>query len=99
MSRRITLDAVMSTGRTVAFPRRRVESSIPAGLRMEWLSGEGPDGLEFHMSAGAACGSPFLTVVWQRGDDRREEVVDMRELLADWLDAIDADGPTPKVRP
>jgi hypothetical protein len=93
--RQITLDPIMETPTEVKLPRRRVESLIPAGFRQLWSDGTYGD-LEFEVSSGAGLGSPWLTLLVKRdGATIAQEVVNLRELVPAWLDAVVADGPTP----
>jgi hypothetical protein len=41
---------------------KKVESSIPCGLRIEWACGEETDGKKrkFALAVGAGCGSPWM---------------------------------------
>jgi hypothetical protein len=69
---------------------------IAAGLRQHWSDGSYGD-LEFEVSSGAGLGSPWLTLLVKRdGKTIAQEVVDLRDLVPAWLDAILADGPTPE---
>lgn len=94
------LDPVMETPTTVTLPRKRVRSLIPCGYRQEFVSG-GDDEIEFSLDSGAGWGGVHITItVWKKIQDGREllahEVVDMRELIPSWVEAILSDGPTPK---
>lgn len=70
--------------RTDGFP------PIFAGFRTEWLSGEDPDtGAEFDMTAGAGCGSEYLTItVKVPGKPTVYEYVDITELMRHRVGAI-----------
>lgn len=57
--RRITLDPLQE----IVLPStwREVESTIPCGMRFEWVSGEDDEQNEFSLSVGAGVGSPWMT--------------------------------------
>lgn len=85
--RRITLDAVLEP-HDVVLKARRVESSLSAGFRMDWLSGSA-DGVEVNLSCGAGCGSPYMVLsVSKDGDTVGEEIVDMRDVVQTWAASI-----------
>jgi hypothetical protein len=90
--RRITLDPIMETPTEVKLPRRRVESLIAAGFRESMVNGDYGD-LEWDICMG--MGGHLTLMVKRGGSTIAEEIVDMRELVPAWLDAVVADGPTP----
>ena len=99
--RRITLDPIMERD-PLTVEVRRVENSLPAGLRQPWISGTGDDhgggSVHFDLSCGAGVGSPYMILAVQpKGGERIEEVIDMRDVLNDWVKAAIAAGPDPKV--
>jgi hypothetical protein len=96
--RPITLDPFWTTVLTVK--PKRVENSLGAGLRVEWLSAEGSPDSEWesmHVSCGGGFGSPWLTMtVTMRDGTSRDEVLDGRTLVQSWFEAVLAGGATPK---
>lgn len=101
-SRKITLDAVMPEY-ALGVLARRVESTLPAGLRQVFLEAEPmneDDAMESAtITAGAGLGSPYLTCeVKMRDGSRREEIIDMRKVAQAWIAAIIEAGPTPEVK-
>lgn len=103
--REITLDPIIEV-KPLEFPRRRVESTVPAGFRVDWMSGTTEyDGqtYRFEMTAGAGVGSPYLTLkvalVHPHGHPGpadeviAHEVADMGEVCKAWVFAVlDGDG-------
>lgn len=98
--RRVTLDSVMPR-EPLPLPVRRVETTLPAGLRSNWIDGEeddpnGPVG-HFSLTAGAGVGSPWLILsITLRDGSTISEVVDMRTVVSTWIAAALAAGPTPE---
>lgn len=93
--RPMTLDPVMER-ESILLPVVRVESSMAAGWRMDWLSASTPEGVEITLTAGAGVGSPYLVLMIthpELGDI--EEVVDMRVVVQDWVTAAISAGRTP----
>lgn len=84
-SRRLSLDPLAE--HDVVMHARKVESSIEAGFRVQWLSGESDD-VKAELCAGAGFGSPYMTLSLDIGDKHVEEVVDMRDVLPRWVDAV-----------
>src|SRR3954470_13911188 len=98
--REMSLDGVPMKGmKRIMLPRRRVETALAAGFRVDWLDGkatvDGSD-VEFDLTAGAGVGSPYLILTVKVDGDRREEIVDMAEVVRKWVAAVLAEGPTPK---
>lgn len=96
--RRITLDPIMDR-EPLTLPVRRVENSLPAGLRMGWMSGgEEDDPYEVDLACGAGFGSPWLILSIRHKDlGPIDEVVDMREVVNAWVKAAIEAGASPKV--
>lgn len=86
--RRLTLDPVMERAPLTVQPVR-VESSMPAGFRQEWLSGSyDQDGETRGFVLMSGVGSPYLILSVDLDDGREvEEIVDMREVLRTWIDS------------
>lgn len=80
--RRITLDPIAEPI-IVETEVREVESTIPAGFRIEWISGS-HEGVDFDLSAGAGVGSKYLTI--RVGD--RYWVVDMELWFTEFLNRV-----------
>jgi len=98
--RRITLDPIMER-EPLPLPVRRVENSIPCGFRMGWLDAEDDDPKspvqEITLTAGAGCGSPWLVLtITMRDGSRIAEVVNMADVVPDWVAAALAAGPSPE---
>lgn len=98
--RKVTLDSVIDRA-PLQLPVRRVESSLAAGFRTDWLSGtasDSPDNVvEFRLTSGAGVGSPYMTLVIDHPTlGTIEEVVDMRDALQVWMKSAIAAGATPK---
>lgn len=95
--RRITLDPVMER-EPLAMPVRRVENSMPAGFRVDWLNGKSDDGVKIALTVGAGVGSPWMIL---RVDHPElgviEEIVNVSDLTEVWVEAAIAAGATPKV--
>lgn len=95
--RRITLDPMMARDPLTIQPVR-VESAIPAGFRIDWLSGEDEKGMTFNLACGAGVGSPYMTLTVKQDDVTvGQEIVDMRDVVKVWIPALVAAGPTPEV--
>lgn len=58
--RKLTLDPIREIEMTVKI--REVESTIAAGFKIEWMSGEEPSIGEYALYAGAGVGSRWLTM-------------------------------------
>lgn len=89
--RRLTLDPITFVA-PISLPRRRVESSLPCGLRVSWMAGdfrfEGSS-YTFDLTCGAGVGSPWLILSVRSTDGESvEEIVDMGEVTKTWLEAI-----------
>jgi hypothetical protein len=81
--RRITLDPLATF--PIEMELREVESTIPAGFQMEWISGEDTEtGTKFEMLAGAGVGSKYLTFSY----GERAFVVDMKATLEKMIEAV-----------
>ena len=99
--RTITLDPLMER-EPLPLPVRRVESTLPAGLRIGWFDGETADPdfpvESFSMTSGAGVGSSWLCLELKMKDGTTiSEVVDMAAVALAWIDAAVAAGPTPEV--
>jgi hypothetical protein len=99
--RRVTLDPVMER-EPVPLPVRRVESALPTGFRVEWLTGNGIDDdgatVEFNLTVGAGFGSPWMVLTINHAEHGRiEEVVNIQDVVEAWVNAAVAAGATPKV--
>lgn len=99
--RQITTDDLLNR-EPLPLPVRRVENSMPCGLRMGWLDAEDTDPDSpvdsVTLTAGAGCGSPWMVLTIKMTDGSRiEEAVDMRDVVASWVAAAVAAGPTPEV--
>lgn len=85
--RRITLDP-LATGEVVA-EARRVESSLPCGLRQGWIdgSGESDDGEEvsFSLTCGAGVGGRWLIL---SVEGHGEEIIDMGAMVETWVNGL-----------
>lgn len=78
---------------------REVESSLPCGFRVGWLSGEAEPGDKFELLAGAGVGSPWM--IFERHG--REFVIDARHIVdalfaiaedpAEWVKCPECHGP------
>lgn len=103
--RRLTLDNVLEGLAPLELPRRRVESSIPCGFQVEWMTAEfereGKPGWTLSLTAGAGFGSRWMVLTVRDPDGKTfgQEVVDMGELLTPWVDDMLARGRTPEVKP
>jgi hypothetical protein len=94
--RRLRLENLIEDITPVQVAPRRVESSIEAGFRMEWLSGEDDELGEVTLTSGAGCGSKWMVMSLKHPQlGSIEEVVDMTEFLQAWAEAAIARGATP----
>ena len=93
--RPLTLEPIMPRGLLPIQPVR-VESSIAAGFRSTWLSGENEEH-EITLTSGAGWGSKWMMLtIKERATGRTiEEVVDAEQMLLAWVDAALAAGPSP----
>lgn len=80
--RQITLDPLRLLPITVDV--REVESTIPCGFSMEWVTGT-HDGKEFDISAGAGVGSRWLTISY----GGRYFCMDIEDFLRAFLDSLE----------
>lgn len=62
---------------TLAVTVHEVETTIPCGYQVDWISGEDDDGIEFRLGSGAGFGSFYAT--FQYGD--RQFSLDGRDLI------------------
>lgn len=97
--RPVTLDPVMDRGPLRVIPRR-VENTMAAGFRVEWISGTGAsedsevDG--FSLTCGAGVGGRYLILdIAMKDGTARSEIIDMAKMLEDWVKAAVAAGPSP----
>jgi hypothetical protein len=92
-SRAITMDALLPI-REVPTQPSRVESAIPAGFRVPWIDGsDRKTTVSFAMTAGAGCGSKYLTLsVYRDGKPIADEVIDMAEFAQRWVDKVLAEA-------
>ncbi len=65
-------------------PWREVESTVPCGLRINWVSGD-KDGEEFDLESGAGCGNPWSTFSYKG----RYFCIDMREVISELVEFVD----------
>jgi hypothetical protein len=72
--------------RTVSFD---TQEGSPLALSVAWIDGKDDDGLSFDLTSGAGVGSPYLrlTVTLSSGE-RVVEVIDIRQGVTDWVNAI-----------
>lgn len=83
--RPLTLDPLAE--HDVVMPARKVESSIAAGFRVDWVSGDNDD-VTFQLCAGAGFGSPYMVLTVKLDGRDVQEVVDMRDVLPAWVNAV-----------
>lgn len=96
--RRITLDPLMERAPLEVHPVR-VESSLPAGLRVEWMSGGDNAGTEVDLTCGAGFGNPYLILVVKHPEHGTiEEIIDIGDLCSRWVQAAIDAGRTPVVQ-
>lgn len=98
--RQMTLDPVMDRQPLKVIPRR-VESTIAAGFRVDWITGtgsqEGDEVDGFDLTCGAGVGGRYLILhVAMKDGTAIEEIVDMTQMVEQWVRAAVAAGPTPK---
>jgi hypothetical protein len=72
----------------VTFQAERKESMF---LCQSWIEGEGEDGVTFDLVCGAGLGTPLMRLVVRKGDQRIEEVVDIRTGLTEWVNRLVAE--------
>jgi len=67
----------------------RPESTLPCGLRQQWIdgTGEAEDGtpVTFDLTCGAGVGSPYLIL---SVEGHGSEYVDMRDVMQGWIDGL-----------
>lgn len=87
--RRMTLDPIRSL--IAAIPFREVESSLPCGLRVEWVSAEHEGKELFTLTVGAGCGSRWM--VMNYGGKQYiagvEDIADVEDIANALMEAID----------
>jgi hypothetical protein len=76
----------------------RVENSIFAGLRQEWVAGEDGLGVSFALTAGAGLGNPYMTlrvelpngkVIYEVADVRSMVTTMVSRIITEYRDAED----------
>lgn len=90
--RQLTLDPIMERELLTVQPVR-VESSLAAGLRIEWADGELGE-TKYDLSCGAGVGSPYLLLHIETADGTKiDELIDIRPMMQNWiLTALAASG-------
>lgn len=95
--RRLTLEPVMPV-EAIEIRPRRVESSIEAGFRVDWLTASGDDAGDcdlIELTAGAGVGSKWMCLHVKHPElGTIDEVVDMSEFVQTWVKAALARGAT-----
>lgn len=67
----------------------RVESSIFAGLRQDWVSGENGRGVTFDLTCGAGLGSPYMTLAVHFPDGSTvHEVANVAPMITEMVSRI-----------
>lgn len=79
--RRLTLDPIRELPITLTI--REVESTIPAGFQMAWVTGD-VNGDELEVSTGSGVGSKYGTIQYQG----KRYVFDVNELVENFVAAV-----------